>query len=86
MLTHKLVDEQLVYDLLSYHVKGWYAVCEPYIVRLQAKKKDDSLFGDFKFLSERMMELEMKERATPRKQLELGEDEVNNSLQEEYEV
>jgi hypothetical protein len=86
MLKHKLVAEQLVYDLLSYHVKGWYAVCGPYIVQLQAKKKDDSLFADFKFLSERMMELEVKERGTPRSQLELNEDEVKNFLQEEYEV
>src|SRR5277367_5599269 len=52
MLKLKLVNEKLIYDLMSYHVKGWYAVCEPYILWLQ--QDDKELFENFKYLRDRM--------------------------------
>jgi hypothetical protein len=83
MLRHELLDEQLIYDLFSYHVKGWYVVCEPYFVWLRGKKKDYSLFEDFKALYERMMDLEAKERELPRNQIKLSDAEVREFLEEE---
>ncbi len=86
ILRHKLVDEGLIYDLLSYHVRAWYTVCKPYFDWLQGKKKDTSLFDDFKGLYERMVDLEAKERKITRNQVELNEAEVKEFLEEEYDV
>ena len=70
-------------QVLSYHVTGWYTVCQPYIVWLQGRKKDDTLFEDFKLLSDRMMDLEAKERQIARSEVELSEDDVKEFLEEE---
>lgn len=77
MLKLKLVDEKLIYDLMSYHVKGWYAVCEPYILWLQ--EDDKELFENFKFLRDRMGALEPTEA-------DLSKEGIQEFLEEEYEV
>ncbi len=77
MLKLKLVDEKLIYDLMSYHVKGWYAVCEPYILWLQ--EDDKELFENFKFLRDRMKALEPTED-------DLSKERIREFLEEEYDV
>jgi hypothetical protein len=84
LLRLEYVDERLIYDFLSYYVKGWYTVCRPYIEWLQARKKDDSLFSDFKFLADHMMDRETRERQTARSQVALNEKEIKEFLSEEY--
>jgi hypothetical protein len=77
MLKLKLVDEKLIYDLMSYHVKGWYAVCEPYILWLQ--EDDKELFENFKILRDRMKALEPTED-------DLSKERIREFLEEEYGV
>jgi hypothetical protein len=83
MLRHDLLDEQLIYDLFSHYVNGWYAVYKHYVLWLRERKKDDSLFEDFKSLYERMIDLEAKSRAIPRNQVELNDADVREFLAEE---
>jgi hypothetical protein len=84
LLKRGLVNEELTYSFISYYVNGWYSVCRPYIEWLQKKKKDNSLFADFKFLADRMMALEAAERKIPADHAALNDAEINEFLNEDY--
>ncbi len=77
MLKLNLVDERLIYDLMSNHVKEWYEACEPYIVWLQ--EDDKELFENFKYLRDRMKALEPTEA-------DLSKERIQEFLEEEYDV
>lgn len=86
LLKQGRVNEQLTYDTFSYHAKGWWFACQPYIMWLRARKKDSSMFSDFELLAEKMMERETKERGISREAVNLSAAEIDEFIKEEYMV
>jgi hypothetical protein len=84
LLREGRLDEGLAYGAFCYYAKGWWAACKEYVYRVRTAKMDPTLFSEFEFFADQMIDLDSKKRHVPRTEVELGAAETGVFLNEEY--
>jgi hypothetical protein len=80
------LDPELTWAAFSFNAIRWWSACKDYITAERDRQKDETIFAEFQRLTDRLYEIEERERRKIRSELEPSPSEIQEFLEGERDL